>query len=290
MKGLIAAIIVCALALIVILTMNYDKVEEWENKPPRLACIYAYYEKNDEYKKNLLYFLENGILDHVDYYFVMNGDYHVSVPNRGNIHIIERPNIGYDFGAWSHALAKISFSRYSHVFFMNTSVRGPFMKDGSRDWTKPFLELFRDDVKLVGTTINIMDRPSIGIDVRMHIPCVDVVCPHVQSMFFVLDREALAFLLSKNFFNEDEIIKLDFNQVVGMKEVGMSYHILQNKWNIASILPEYQNVDYRTVRKDINGTSHYGDSYYENMYFGRTLHPYEVIFFKTNRLPLPKDV
>jgi hypothetical protein len=266
------------------------KVEKWENKPPELACIYAYYEKNAEYKENLLYFLENGILDHVDYYFVMNGDYSVSVPNRSNVHIIERPNIGYDFGAWSHALAKISFSRYSHVFFMNTSVRGPFMKDGSRNWTKPFLDLFRDDVKLVGTTINIMDLPSIGIGVRKHVPCVGAVCPHVQSMFFVLDREALAFLLSKNFFDEDEMTKLDFNQVVGKKEVGMSYHILQNKWNIASILPEYQHVDYRTVKKDINGTSHYGDSYYENMYFGRTLHPYEVIFFKTNRLPLPKDM
>jgi hypothetical protein len=109
-------------------------------------------------------------------------------------------------------------------------------------------------------------------------------------MFFVLDREALAFLLSKNFFDEEEIIKLDFHQVIGKKEVGMSYHILQNKWNIASILPEYQHMDYRMVRKDINGTSHSGDGYYENACFGRTLHPYEVIFFKTNRLPLPNDV
>ena len=174
---------------------------------------------------------------------------------------------------------------------MNTSVRGPFMKDGSRDWTKPFLDLFRDDVKLVGTTINILDLVSIGLSISRHVPCVDaLVCPHVQSMFFVLDREALAFLSSKNFFDEKEIIKLDFDQVVGAKEVGMSCHILQNKWNIASILPEYQNIDYRLVRKDINWSSRSGDGYYENAYFGRTLHPYEVIFFKTNRIPLPKDV
>ena len=286
MIGLIAAMIVCIFALIVILSLkstlftNTPAVEEWENKPPKLACIYAYYEKNAEYKENFLYFLENGILDHIDYYFVMNGDYSVSVPN-----------IGYDFGAWSHALAKINISRYDYVFFMNTSVRGPFMKDGSRDWTKPFLDLFRDDVKLVGTTINILDLASIGVGIREHVPCVNaLVCPHVQSMFFVLDREALAFLSSKNFFDEDEIIKLDFHQVIGKKEVGMSWHILQNKWNIASILPEYQNIDYRLVKKDINGTSRSGDGYYENAYFGRTLHPYEVIFFKTNRIPLPKDV
>ena len=290
MIRLIAAIIVCVFLLIVLLTLK-AAIEEWENNPPKLACIYAYYEKNAEYKENFLYFLENGILDHVDYYFVMNGDYSVSLPNRSNVHIIERPNIGYDFGAWSHALAKTSISRYDHVFFMNTSVRGPFMKDGSRDWTKPFLDLFKDDVKLVGTTINILDLASIGMGIRQHVPCVDaLVCPHVQSMFFVLDREALAFLSSKNFFDEEEIIKLDFDQVIGKKEVGMSCHILQNKWNIASILPEYRNIDYRLVKKDINDTSHSGDGYYENAYFGRTLHPYEVIFFKTNRIPLPKDV
>ena len=98
----------------------------------------------------------------------MNGDYSVSLPNESNIHIIERPNIGYDFGAWSHVRAKISISRYDHVFFMNTSVRGPFMRDGSRDWPKPFLDLFRDDVKLVGTTINILDLASIGLSISQH--------------------------------------------------------------------------------------------------------------------------
>ena len=106
MIRLIAAMVACVFALIVILTLKHGKIEDRENKPPKLACIYAYYEKNDEYKENFLYFLKNGILDHVDYYFVMNGDYSVSLPNRSNVHIIERPNIGYDFGAGRMHLPK----------------------------------------------------------------------------------------------------------------------------------------------------------------------------------------
>jgi len=68
-----------------------------------------------------------------------------------------------------------------------------------------------------------------------------------------------------------------------LKEIGMSYHVLKNNWNISCLLPEYQNIDYRTLNVDFNPTSIDGEMNYKNAYFNRTLHPYEAIFIKTNR-------
>jgi len=39
-----------------------------------------------------------------------------------------------------------------------------------------------------------------------------------------------------------------------------------------------------SVDKDINPTSISGDPYFNGAYFGETIDPYEVIFFKTTRL------
>jgi hypothetical protein len=102
-----------------------------ENKK-KYICLYAYYEKNDDYKNNLDFFLNNGILDYVDYYFIINGNCSINIPEKDNIKIIYKQNTGYDFGAWSHALKKIN-DIYDYYIFINTSVIGPYLeKNGKR--------------------------------------------------------------------------------------------------------------------------------------------------------------
>lgn len=66
----------------------------------KICCVYAYYEKDDLYKENFVYFLENGIYDEIDYYMIINDSCSVDIPNKENIIIMKRENIGYDFGAW----------------------------------------------------------------------------------------------------------------------------------------------------------------------------------------------
>ena len=71
----------------------------------RTLCIYAYYEKDGTYRKNLLNFLNSGLNGSSDFVFVINGDAcSVAFPNAANITVIRRSNSGYDFGAWRHAL------------------------------------------------------------------------------------------------------------------------------------------------------------------------------------------
>jgi hypothetical protein len=106
---------------------------------------------------------------------------------------------------------------------------------------------------------------------------------HVQSMFFCLDHKFFTELKDSGFFNEDEINNLGFKQLIIRKEVGMSQIALQKGYNINCLLSKYKDLDYLTIDKDINPTSLDGDSYFKGKYFGGTIDPYEVIFFKTNR-------
>lgn len=242
--------------------------------------IYCYFEKNDDYKNNLVYFLNYGLEENNDYIFVINGDCKIKIPNNNNIKIIYRNNIGYDFSAYGDALKTINNKQYKYFFFINTSVRGPFLPDYAKmSWTVPFKYLLKNDVKLVGTTINLSESSILNNKELLYDK--QIYYPHVQSQMFATDFECLNFLISKGIF--DLFTENNFLKFILQKEIGMSYHVLKNNWNISCILPEYQNIDYRTLNVDFNPTSIKGEMNYQNAYFNRTLHPYEAIFIKTNR-------
>jgi len=280
---LLSLVIICI--ILIFYFLNKIIVQEHFVPSNNICCIYAYYEKNDLYKNNFKYFLDNAILDNVDYYIIINGECSIKINNKNNLKIYYRENKGYDFGAYSYALKKINKS-YNYYFFINTSVCGPYLKDPSKKWIDPFLELLNNDTKLVGTSINIFSKNLIENKYNLkNIYQKDAPYTHVQSMFFCIDNEALQFLKNVNFFDEKEINNsTNIKYVIAHKEIGMSQLLLKNNWNINCILPKYKNIDYRKVKKDINYTSLNGDPYYKNRYFGNTIDKYDVIFFKNNRL------
>ncbi len=69
----------------------------------------------------------------------------------------------------------------------------------------------------------------------------------------------------------------------------MSQTIIRSGRNIRCLLPEYNTVDYRKHHIDVNPTSTGGDPCYEGGYFGRTMHPFEAMFVKTNRNIYPPN-
>jgi hypothetical protein len=211
--------------------------------------------------------------------FVINGECSVQIPPASNIIVLRRPNVGYDFGAYAHALENLPNDpeSYQHFFFMNTSVRGPFQRNDSPIWQHTFIEMMKGDVKLVGTTINI--HPSEA----PYLAEQGFTAPfsHVQSQMFAMDKDCLEFLKPLIFNNDTE--NMHFSDVIVQKEVAMSQYVLQNNWNINCCLPAYKDIDYRKVEADINPTSHNGDPCYVGGYFGSTFTPYDVVFIKTNR-------
>ena len=256
---------------------------EYFSQKNKICCLYAYYEKDELYKNNFKYFLENGILDNVDYYIIINGECTIDIPEKTNIIIYKRENKGYDFGAYSYAINKI-IKGYDYYFFINTSVCGPYLRDNRKPWTKYFLDLFKKNVKLVGTSINIFSVNKFNVYNLKELYRKDKPFSHVQSMFFCIDHEYFNYLKNMDFFNEDEINAMpEIYEIIAKKEIGLSQHALNNGWNINCILPYYKDVDYIKLNKDINPTSETGDPYYKNAYFGNTISKYDVIFYKNNR-------
>jgi len=263
-----------------------SSLEEF-NSSEKYVCMYAYYEKNDEYKEHLSYFLENGIIDEIDYYIIVNGKCTVNIPQRKNIKVIIRENRGFDFGAWQHCIKhEILPNKYDYYIFLNSSVRGPIGVEPPLQWHQKFRELFDDgpDIKIVGTTINVLMNTWKEYPIEGSPPYT-----HVQTMFFMLNREGFDFLLERGFFDDEDVLNntTDMKYMVTHKEIGMSRLILKNGWNINALVPKYRGKDYRTITKNFNPSS---ESPYnvsldppdKKCYFGEDIKPKEVIFYKTN--------
>jgi hypothetical protein len=285
-------IIIFIVTIIIFYTINYllkkynRKKEHFNNNNSSnsICTLYAYYEKNDLYKDNFTYFLNNGILDNVDYYIIINGECTINIPERSNITLFKRENKGYDFGAYSYAIKNIK-REYNYYFFINTSVCGPYLKDSNKPWTSYFLELFNDDVKVVGTSINILTSNTFSSKYDLtNFYNKNPPYSHVQSMFFCIDNEYYQHLKNINFFDEDTMNnENNIKYIIVTKEIGLSQIALKEGWNINSILSKYKNLDYRVINEDINNTSRNGDPYYPKSYFGEDIDKYEVIFYKNNR-------
>lgn len=269
-----------------ILGTTTKKIEKF--KGVRKVCFYVYYEKDEEYKKNFEFFQRYGIYDNMDYVIILNGKCTVPIVviQRDNVRILYRDNIGYDFGAYAHGLVVLGKKKenYDYFFFINTSVRGPYMyPDSEKDlssWSDTFIDLFDGkDVHLVGCTINV-NVNCWWVESYYKRPGP---FPHVQSYVFVLDRAGLD-LLEPTIFSTDNPT-CSFDETILKYEIGMSEKILKNNWNIACTARKYQGYDYRTLKSNINTSAlvYYGDPCYPFAYFGDHLDAREIIFIKTNR-------
>ena len=259
---------------------NNQLITELDKK---ICCLYVYYEKNIKYKFNFMYFLNNAILENIDYYIIINGVSSINIPEKNNIRVFYRKNDGYDFGAYSHLIKKIN-KNYNYYFFINTSVLGPFINNYNKKWYEYFIELFNKDTKIVGTSINIYQKYIVSNYNLINMYGKKNVFSHIQSMFFCIDNEYFNYLQNINFFNEEELLNKDFNYIIAYKEIGLSQIALNNNWNINCLLPNYKNLDYRRLNYDINIKSRNGDPYYDKSYFGTNIKKEDVIFYKTNRI------
>ena len=254
-------------------TTTPQTFEKFQHDPTvRRVCIYAYYEKNNEYKKNLEFFLTHGVDSSMHYLIVVNGLSTASVPPLPHVRVVFRENTGFDFGGFAHGLSLISKDDYYYFFFLNSSVRGPYGYPGEHvsRWSDQFIALFQQkDVHIVGCTINVYpqpDKPPLS---------------HVQSYAFVLDRAGLD-LVQPHVFS---FLTHTMAETIFVKEIGMSQHLLRHGWNISCLAKKYQGYDYRTVAYNFNPSSETrgGDPCYEGAYFEGTLDAREVVFLKTNR-------
>ncbi|CAH1798198.1 unnamed protein product [Owenia fusiformis] len=252
--------------------------------PDRVLVIYAYSEiadkKQDIRKNNLQFFIDFAIngkhqSSDVDYVIVINGyTCTVDIPEYENTYVIVRENTGFDACAWKEALLQMKKLKgeYWYKFFvlLNASVRGPFIPPYANDkhWITYFTKYLNNETRLVGTSI-----------------CCSKIYPvHIQSMFLVTSISGLQIL-------EEDVLRCyeDKQSVIDNIEIKMSQVLLKRGFNIASLLKQWEDHDFRDKKNTEEICHKYnkkmnGDPYYPNVYYnGIDISPFEVIFFKNNR-------
>ena len=206
---------------------------------------------------------------------------HDDIKLDNNVIVIERENVGLDFGGYMDALSKLDWANsYDLVVFINGTLLGPLfpLYRLGEDWLSHFTSLLSSYTRLAGMTINLHIQEHREIE------------PHVQSMLYVMERKTVEDLRNWGVFVPVPA-SLSKDEVIAKYEVGTSKALLQHGFNIASLLPVFQGIDFTKLQSSecmrqalIKLTPNSkGDVWYQHGYFGGALGPTDTIFVKNNR-------
>ena len=244
----------------------------------KLLVLYVFHQYNDRVSQ----FLRKSIFydKNVDFLLICN-DKSINIDDEiihYNVSVFYRNNIGYDFGGWSDGLLTNDlYKNYTHFIFVNSSVIGPYLHpDYKGRWTDIYVNNLNDNVKLFGSTINANPdyKPLQGDD---KLPMA-----HLQSYIFSMDIITLYYLIERGIFNNTIYVQSFYNAIYE-KEVYMSRVILENGWNIGSLIKLYHCVDFTFKDKTVSDYNHefYGDYLLPSK---QTLwDKYDLVFIKGNR-------
>jgi len=189
------------------------------------------------------------------------------------VKVLFRENVGFDFGGWSDALLTDNlYQNYDNFIFVNSSTAGPFLPPNyTGKWTDIYINGLKDNVKLFGSTINTIEDPLNRA--------------HVQSYIFATDKEALQHLIECEIFSLANYAE-SFDDAIYKKEVVMSRKIIENGWNIGSLMNYYKDVDFtfQSKKPEEYNIRFLSDVMWQG-YRGHLWNEYEIVFIKGNRLP-----
>jgi lipopolysaccharide biosynthesis protein len=235
---------------------------------PRILILYVFH----IYNQRVNHFINNAIIedDNVDYIIISNNkniQLH-SLPSY--VKTLYRDNIGYDFGGWSDALLTDNlYQNYDYFICVNSSVIGPYLPPNyTGKWYDIYINGLKDNVKLFGSTINTMSKPETW--------------SHVQSYIFSMDKNTLEYLIKRDIFSFN--YTKTFNETILKKEILMSRKIIENGWNIGSLLSCYKNVDFTFSTKKVKDYKiKFLNDVINNKYYGSLWNRQDLIFVKGNR-------
>ena len=241
----------------------------------KTLVLYVFYIYNDRVK----HFINHCIFydKNVDFIIISN-DKTIQFESPEYTETIFRENIGFDFGGWSDALlqdigTKKRYMDYDHFIFANGSIIGPYIHpDYKGKWTDIFIGGLQNNIKLFGSTINTCGDP--------------INQSHVQSYIFSMDKLTLEYLIQCEIFTNKTYTQ-SMNETIFQKEILMSKKIIQNGWNIGSLLPYYHGVDFTFKSK---APHEYNIRFLHDVAFpqyrGILWDEYQLVFIKGNRIDI----
>ena len=249
----------------------------------KVLIAYHFYQLDETYVENFQHFLLFGYDSRYQYYVLISGECTVPLPQVENIKYIFVENKNNDFGGYCHLIKEVlDIDDYEYFIFVNSSIRGPFLPSFVKDsWVDLFINRLTEGVGLVGPTICILS-PNNEYS-RMYQSEYGGSPPysHVQSTAYAMRQSTLKMLINNGFYDENKV--LSKSEVILKYEIQLSQLVKESGLNISSFLPEYSEINYLQAHGDFNPASSDGDPSMQSCYFGRTLHPYEAVFIKTNR-------
>jgi hypothetical protein len=235
----------------------------------KLLVLYVFHIYNyrvENFIKNCIFHDEN-----VDFIIISNDKTNkFNVPD--NVKCLFRDNIGYDFGGWSDALLTNNlYENYDKFIFVNSSAIGPFIPSYyNGKWTDIYINGLQNNIKLFGSTINTRERP--------------LEISHVQSYIFSMDKLTLKYLIDCEIFSLTNYART-FEDAIYNKEILMSRKIIDNKWNIGSLLHYYNNIDFTFKYKTPEECNiHFLDDIMVPNFRNSLWNEYELVFIKGNRV------
>jgi lipopolysaccharide biosynthesis protein len=172
---------------------------------------------------------------------------------------VERPDLGYDFGAWSDVILNkdiANYENYDAFIFLNSSVYGPCLPRyiDNKDWVKCFTNKLDHKTKLVGCTVN-FDHQE-----------------HIQSYCWCVDKVFLKILIDENYFNNKTFVNDQYFYILNYEIKNVS---ILKKYGYDYFSFEYfRKKDKMTINSDISLND------YHKRLFGSNLQPFEIMFVK----------
>lgn len=232
----------------------------------KILVLYVFHEINDRVQS----FIKNCIFDDLNIDFIMisnNKDNVFEVPSY--VKKMYRDNIGYDFGGWSDALLTDNlYMNYDKFIFVNSSVIGPFISD-KKQWPYIYLNGLQGNIKIFGSSINSTCDPTV--------------LSHVQSYIFAIEKNTLEYLIKCEIFSITNYAQT-FHDAIYKKEILMSRKIIENGWNIGSLLNCYKDVDFTFSTKQVSDYNiRWDNDLMYNCYYNHIWNEREIVFVKGNR-------
>ena len=256
-------------------------------KSDRLAVIYHYFEVDDEYRDNFLFFLNTGINNEAKYFIYISGTCSVNLPVLPNVEVIYINNKNFDFGAQCEFSKRNDCLDYDAYIFINSSMRGPFMPEYHiKAWQSVYTERLKEKVVLVGSSINLLPEDSATSLQFAKMTKYAAPFIHVQTTAYAMSSEAYKIMHSNGFYDVTcDLTKLG---AICYYELGLSQELLNKGYKIAAILPTYNEFCMENKTLDYETSLKNGDPLNKSVFYGRSVSPFEVLFVKPKRRALTK--
>ena len=248
----------------------------------KTLIFFHFYEADETYLNNLLHFLYFGYSKSVDYGIIITENCSFDLPKLDNVTYIYAKNMNWDYGGYFQGIKNLkNVQDYDYYFFLNCSVRGPFIPPYiNTPWYQIFIDLLDGNVGLVGATINkLVNTDSHFKSFTKKYTCDSA--DHLQTPIYAMSKDVFEYLFNHGFYDlKDSLTK---GQIIEDYELLLTKLVLDGGWQVKCLLPEFEINKSTPLGEMVCKTSPNGDILGPRQYFGRTAHPYETIFVKTNR-------